>query len=95
MLNIVLIGLAKKLPRQDEKHELHRLLGALLSKSLIQSGKLNIIEKEYDIPLEEDLRKNFSRIRRQNGYGSFYKLLLTRVERIKIGHTNKKYGGMS
>ena len=53
MLNIVLIGLAKKLPRQDEKHELHRLLRALLSKSLTQSGKLNIIEKEYDIPLEE------------------------------------------
>ena len=37
------------------------------------------IEKEYDIPLEEDLRKNFSRIRRQTGYGSFYKLLLTGV----------------
>lgn len=52
MLNIVLIGLAKKLPRQDEKHELHRLLRALFSKSLTQSGKLNIIEKEYDIPLE-------------------------------------------
>ena len=95
MLNIVLIGLAKKLPRLDEKHELHRLLRALLSKSLTQSGKLNIIEKEYDIPLEEDLRKNFSRIRRQNGYGSFYKLLLTRVERIENGHTNNKVGGMS
>lgn len=24
----------------------------------------------------------------------FYKLLLMGVERIKIGHTNKKYGGM-
>lgn len=60
MLNIVLIGLAKELPRQDEKHELHRLLGALLSKSLTQSEKLNIIEKEYDIPLEEDLRKDVS-----------------------------------
>ena len=71
MLNIVLIGLAKKLPRQDEKHELHRLLRALLSKSLTQSGKLNIIEKEYDIPLEEDLRKNFSRIRRQTGLRKF------------------------
>ena len=57
MLNIVLIGLAKELPRQ---HELHRLLGALLSKSLTQSEKLNIIEKEYDIPLEEDLRKDVS-----------------------------------
>ena len=60
MLNIVLIGLAKELPRQDEKHELHRLLGALLSKDLTQSEKLNIIEKEYDIPLEEDLRKDVS-----------------------------------
>ena len=57
MLNIDLIGLAKELPRQ---HELHRLLGALLSKSLTQSEKLNIIEKEYDIPLEEDLRKDVS-----------------------------------
>ena len=60
MLNIVLIGLAKELPRQHEKHELHRVLGALLSKSLTQSEKLNIIEKEYDIPLEEDLRKDVS-----------------------------------
>ena len=60
MLNIVLVGLAKELPRQDEKHELHRLLGALLSKDLTQSEKLNIIEKEYDIPLEEDLRKDVS-----------------------------------
>ncbi len=60
MLNIVLIGLAKELSRQHEKHELHRLLGALLSKSLTQSEKLNIIEKEYDIPLEEDLRKDVS-----------------------------------
>ena len=34
--------------------------GALLSKSLTQSEKLNIIEKEYDIPLEEDLRKDVS-----------------------------------
>lgn len=37
MLNIVLIGLAKELPRQDAMHELHRLLGALISKSLTQS----------------------------------------------------------
>ncbi len=59
MLNIILIGLAKELPHQDEKHELHRLLGTLLSKSLTQNEKLNIIEKEYDIP-SEDLRKDVS-----------------------------------
>ena len=60
LLNIVLIGLAKELPGQDKKHELHRLLGALLSKKLSQNEKLNIIEKEYDIPLEEALRKDVS-----------------------------------
>lgn len=60
MLNIVLVGLAKTLPHQNEKHELHRLLGALLSKNLTQNEKLSIIEKEYDIPLEEDLRRDVS-----------------------------------
>ena len=60
LLNIVLLGLARELPGQDKKHELHRMLGALLSKKLSQNEKLNIIEKEYDIPLEEDLRKDVS-----------------------------------
>ena len=32
----------------------------MLSKKLSQSEKLNIIKKEYDIPLEEDLRKDVS-----------------------------------
>ncbi|WP_448901984.1 hypothetical protein [Eubacterium sp.] len=60
ILNIVLIGLAKELSKQDENHELHRLLGTLLSKKLTQYEKLNIIEKEYNIPIEEDLRKDVS-----------------------------------
>ena len=42
LLNIVLLGLARELPGQDKKHELHRLLGALLSKKLSQNEKLNI-----------------------------------------------------
>ena len=60
MLNIVLIGLAKELPKQDEKYELHRLLCALLSQKLTPSEKLDIIENEYDIPLEDNLRKDVS-----------------------------------
>lgn len=60
MLNIVLIGLSKKLPEKDEKYELHRLLCALLSQKLTQREKLNIIEKEYDIPLEDNIRKDVS-----------------------------------
>ena len=41
----------------DEKYELHRLLGALLSKQLSVDEKLAIIEKEYNIPAETDIRK--------------------------------------
>ena len=57
ILNIILIGLAKELSCQNEKHELHRLLGTLLSKDLTQNEKLTIIKEEYDIPIE-DLRKD-------------------------------------
>ena len=57
---VVMIGLAKELPEHDETYELHRLLGALLSKELTVDEKLNIMEKEYDIPVEEDLREDVS-----------------------------------
>ena len=57
LFNIVLLGLAKELPQHDETYELHRLLGALLSKELTVNEKLTIIGNEYDIPVEEDFRK--------------------------------------
>ena len=60
MINIVLIGLAKDLPMHDEKYELHRLLVALMSKQLTTSEKLNIIEKEYKIQVNDTLRKDVS-----------------------------------
>lgn len=60
LLNIVLIGLSKELPEHDEKYELHRLLGALLSKELTSDEKLNIIETEYGIPIEDSMRKDVS-----------------------------------
>ena len=55
-----MIGLAKELPEHDEQYELHRLLGALLSKELTVDEKLNIIGNEYDIPVEENFRKDVS-----------------------------------
>lgn len=57
MLNIVLIGLSNDLPEHDEKYELHRLLGTLLSMDLSTDEKLDIIEKEYEIPMEADIRE--------------------------------------
>ena len=60
LLNIIMIGLAKELPEHDETYELHRLLGALLSRELTVDEKLDIIGKEYDIALEENFRKDMS-----------------------------------
>ena len=60
LLNIIMLGLAKNLPEHDETYELHRLLGALLSKELTIDEKLNIIGNEYDIPIEENFRKDVS-----------------------------------
>lgn len=57
LLNIVLIGLSNELPERDDKYELHRLLGALLSKQLSVDEKLTIMEKEYNIPVEAEIRK--------------------------------------
>ena len=60
LLNIIMIGLAKELPEHDETYELHRLLGALLSRELTVDEKLDIIGNEYDIPLEENFRRDVS-----------------------------------
>ena len=60
LINIVMIGLSRELPEHDETYELHRLLGALLSRELTVDEKLDIIGKEYDIPLEENFRKDMS-----------------------------------
>ena len=60
LVNIVMIGLAEELPEYEEKYELHRLLGALLSQDLTVNEKLNIIGNEYAIPMEKDFREDVS-----------------------------------
>lgn len=60
LLNIVMIGLSNELPEHNEKYELHRLLGTLLSEELTVEERLDIIENEYDIPIEENIRKDVS-----------------------------------
>lgn len=53
-----MIGLTEDLPEKEERYELHRLLGALLSAKLDVNTKLDIIGNGFDIPLESDIRKN-------------------------------------
>ena len=50
--NIVMIGLAKEVPPKEERYELHRLLGALLSQAMTAEQKLKLMKQEYDIPVE-------------------------------------------
>lgn len=57
LLNIIMIGVSENLPEKEENYELHRLLSALLSSGLEVEDKLNIIEKEYDILIEDDMRE--------------------------------------
>ena len=49
LLNIILIGISNELPEHDDKYELHRLLGTLLSMELSVDEKLGIMENEYNI----------------------------------------------
>ena len=70
LLNIIIIGIAKSLPKKEEKYELHRLLSALLSSDLEVEDKLDIMEEEYDIPLENDIRNDDSSVRLE--YKAFY-----------------------
>ena len=58
LLNIVLIGITNEIPEHDEKYEMHRLIGALLSSELKEQEKLDIIEHEYNIPISQEFRED-------------------------------------
>ena len=46
------IGLAKEIPPREEKYELHRLLGTLLSQTMTAEQKLKLMKQEYNIPVD-------------------------------------------
>lgn len=58
LLNIVLIGITNEIPEHEEAYEMHRLIGALLSSELNEYEKLDIIEHEYNIPINDEWRKD-------------------------------------
>ncbi len=60
LLNIVLIGITNEIPEHDEKYEMHRLIGALLSSELKEQEKLDIIKHEYNIPISQEFREDVS-----------------------------------
>ena len=58
LLNIVLIGITNDIPKHDKNYELHRLIGTLLSSKLKEQEKLDIIEREYNIPISQEFRED-------------------------------------
>ncbi|MEQ2364136.1 PD-(D/E)XK nuclease family transposase [Coprococcus sp. CLA-AA-H190] len=58
LINIIFIGLTKDLPERDKKYELHRLLNALLSDKIKVQEKIEVIENEYHILMNDDLRRD-------------------------------------
>ena len=57
LFHIVMIGIGKDLPGQEENYELHRFLGTIFSQKLAVEEKLNILQ-EYDVPGGEDFRED-------------------------------------
>ena len=55
---LVRIGITNEIPEHDEKYEMHRLIGALLSSELKEQEKLDIIEHEYNIPISQKFRED-------------------------------------
>lgn len=58
LLNIVMIGIASEHSEYDDKYELHRLLSTLFSMRLTADEKLEIMEKEYNIVVDDGIRKD-------------------------------------
>lgn len=59
LLNIIMIGIAENpLSKEDEKYTLHRLLSTILSSNLKVNEKLQIIETEYNIQIEDSIRED-------------------------------------
>ena len=102
--NIVMIGLAKEIPPKEEKYELHRLLGALLSQTMTAEQKLKLMKQEYDIPVdrhsireEVKIMCNLSEGVEEMGYvkGEAAGMIAGRAEGEKIGEARGKAIGRS
>ena len=55
-----MIGIVNEPPKPDKKYELHRLLSIMLSIELSAAEKLEIMETEYGIPVDNTIREDVS-----------------------------------
>ena len=57
--NIIMLGVAQKLTKLKETNRLHYLLRTLFSNELDTDKKIDILQNEYHIQMEENMRKGF------------------------------------
>jgi hypothetical protein len=61
LLNVFMIGLGKEISKaDDEDFKLHRLLGTVFSDKIPLDEKLKVMEDEFNIPMEEDLKEDLN-----------------------------------
>ena len=93
LFHIVMIGIGKDLPGQEENYELHRFLGTIFSQKLAVEEKLNILQ-EYDVPEEEDFRKDVNEMCNL-GEGIMEEGIAIGMEKgIAIGETRGRESGL-
>ena len=74
LLNIIMVGLPDELPPRKKEYAIHRLLGALFSLELSAEQKIEVMEKEYKIPVSNELKEEvkimnaFSQIAEEKGW---------------------------
>ena len=94
LFHIVMIGIGKDLPGQEENYELHRFLGTIFSQKLAVEEKLNILQ-EYDVPGGEDFRKDVNEMCNL-GEGIMEEGIAIGMEKgIAIGETRGRESGMA
>ena len=102
LFHIVMIGIGKDLPGQEENNELHRFLGTIFSQKLAVEEKLHIMKTEYDISEEDDFRKDVNEMCNLGegimeegiAIGETRGRVLGREEGIAIGETRGRESGM-
>ena len=94
LFHIVMIGIGKDLPGQEENYELHRFLGTIFSQKLAVEEKLHIMQTEYDISEEEDFRKDVNEMCNL-GEGIMEEGIAIGMEKgIAIGETRGRESGL-
>ena len=98
LFHIVMIGIGKDLPGQEENYELHRFLGTIFSQKLAVEEKLHIMKTEYDISEEEDFRKDVNEMCNLGEgimeEGIAIGMVQGREEGIAIGETKGRESGL-